>query len=354
MATAVASLADLDAVRNDLAGDYVQTADIDASPTSDSGSAYWRSGRGWEPIGNSSTAFTGIYDGGGHSVDGLFINRGSLIGVGLFGYTNAAAVQNLAVTNANVTGRQRVGALIGNADTNTTITGCSSTGAVDSAYTSTVRIGGLVGTLSASGATCTDCWSSVTVTCASGRLAGGLIGQMSMGSSALRCYATGDVTGKQEVGGFVGHMHNATISNCYTGHGNTVTNTSTSYGGGFAGYAASGNTLRDCYCATIDVDCQRAFSGESTATHIDCFYDSDLANKTQTNVTGKTTAEMKALATFSSAWSIARVGDWVDETWVIGDSDGDMYPELAWAHEFPTEGTNIPVIMAHYRRLRSQ
>ena len=49
---------------------YIQTANIDASSSSS-----WDSNAGFTPIGNSSTQFTGSYDGDGYTIDSLFINR---------------------------------------------------------------------------------------------------------------------------------------------------------------------------------------------------------------------------------------------------------------------------------------
>ena len=71
---------------------YIQTADIDASLTSS-----WDSGSGFLPIGNNTTKFTGNYDGQGHIVSNLTVNRsdGSL---GFFGqiYTGGV-VKNLGL-----------------------------------------------------------------------------------------------------------------------------------------------------------------------------------------------------------------------------------------------------------------
>ena len=52
--------------------DFIQTADIDASATST-----WNSGAGFSPIGNDATHFTGSYDGGGHTLANLYLNRTS-------------------------------------------------------------------------------------------------------------------------------------------------------------------------------------------------------------------------------------------------------------------------------------
>ncbi|SVC66287.1 uncharacterized protein METZ01_LOCUS319141, partial [marine metagenome] len=59
---------------------YIQTSDIDASSSSN-----WDSNAGFTPIGNSSTRFTGSYDGDGHIIDSLFINRSTNSRIGLFG-----------------------------------------------------------------------------------------------------------------------------------------------------------------------------------------------------------------------------------------------------------------------------
>ena len=56
----------------------------------------------WTPIGNSSVAFTGNFDGDGHTVSGMFINTTSTHN-GLFG-NSSGTVQNLTVENSWVSG----------------------------------------------------------------------------------------------------------------------------------------------------------------------------------------------------------------------------------------------------------
>ena len=53
----------------------------------DDGTATWDADDqlGFSPIGNSTTKFTGSYDGGGYTIDNLFINRPSTENVGFFG-----------------------------------------------------------------------------------------------------------------------------------------------------------------------------------------------------------------------------------------------------------------------------
>ena len=85
----------------------------------------WTSGLGWEPVGTSSGGadwlskrFRASFDGNGHAVANLFINRPSANNVGLFGMTqvthkSGARIRNVGLTDVNVTGQDEVGALAG-------------------------------------------------------------------------------------------------------------------------------------------------------------------------------------------------------------------------------------------------
>ena len=79
----VATAADLNGVRDYLSAHFRQTADIDLSGYSN-----------WVPIGNDSTGFTGTYDGAGHTVSNLTIDRASENFIGLFGYLQVAALKS--------------------------------------------------------------------------------------------------------------------------------------------------------------------------------------------------------------------------------------------------------------------
>jgi hypothetical protein len=83
---------------------YKLMNDIDLS---DYGIDY-RDGKGWVPIGasktNSTSPFYGTFDGGGHTISGLYINDPTLDHAGLFGILNGvAAVRNLAVVDVDIT-----------------------------------------------------------------------------------------------------------------------------------------------------------------------------------------------------------------------------------------------------------
>ena len=65
----------------------------------------------WTPIGNSSVAFTGTFDGDGHIVSGMFINTTSSHN-GLFG-NSSGTIQNLTVENSWVSGGKYTAGVVG-------------------------------------------------------------------------------------------------------------------------------------------------------------------------------------------------------------------------------------------------
>ena len=65
----------------------------------------------WTPIGNSSVAFTGNFDGNNHTVSGMFVNTTSTHN-GLFG-NSSGTVQNVSLENSWVSGGKFTGGLAG-------------------------------------------------------------------------------------------------------------------------------------------------------------------------------------------------------------------------------------------------
>lgn len=73
------------------------------------------SGEGWLPIGSfaDNRHFGGVFDGAGHTVSGLWLNRPDLTGAGLFGYMRGAEVYRLHVEAASITAQNNAAALVG-------------------------------------------------------------------------------------------------------------------------------------------------------------------------------------------------------------------------------------------------
>jgi hypothetical protein len=145
---------DLDAVGDNLEGNYVLMNDLDtatagyaqlASSTADGG-------RGWDPIGAymrwDSTEgqwvgeiFKGAFYGKGHEIRDLFIRRPGDEQVGLFANVGGGLIEDLGLTDSTVTGLMHVGGLVGWNTDGGTIRDCYYSGSVSG----DTSVGGLIG-----------------------------------------------------------------------------------------------------------------------------------------------------------------------------------------------------------------
>ncbi|HDR03796.1 MAG TPA: hypothetical protein ENN84_00940, partial [Candidatus Marinimicrobia bacterium] len=77
----------------------------------------------FSPIGNSSTAFSGQYNGQNYSISNLSIDNSTLDYAGLFGYVNGGTLANITLANVSISADEYAAALCGSA-VNATISGC--------------------------------------------------------------------------------------------------------------------------------------------------------------------------------------------------------------------------------------
>ena len=106
------SVEDLQAISKNLSANYKLADNIDLSGVENwtpIGSFYTENEDGETP--DETYAFTGTFDGDGHTISNLTVN--SPIGAGLFGCVAGGTVENLTVQDANVTGTCMVAAVIG-------------------------------------------------------------------------------------------------------------------------------------------------------------------------------------------------------------------------------------------------
>ena len=342
---------------------YIQTADIDAASTSEWGN--------FTTIGNTvTTKFTGSYDGQGYIIDALYIRTLGNHFPNLFGATNGAELSNIGLTNidawgldgaaglagwvylstidncyvtGSVQGSSEVGGLVGECS-NSDISNSYADVSVGGSY----RVGGLVG-LSTHDSNITNSYATGSVN-SNQSSGGGLVGG-NESSTINYCYATGAVTGPHRIGGLVGlngvFFNNvsgpySTISNCYA-TGSVQGNDQT---GGLVGHNFIHCTISKSYSIGQVSGSQNRgglvgtdFNGYVT----NCFWDVETSTITtgigasSNSGTGKTTAEMKNVATFtdrsteglSTAWDF--VGNPYDDhifgnTWNIYTTYNSGYP----------------------------
>jgi filamentous hemagglutinin family protein len=202
--TVIRDINQLQAMTADRAGNYVLANDIDASATSG-----WNSGQGFEPIGAFQTAyFSGKFDGLGHVINSLTINRPTEFDVALMGAVDGADIRNVGLSNVNLHGGEYVGGIASFLNASS-ISNSFVTGSVSGS----TRVGGLAGDLE-TGSVINNAYSAASVT-ATNMEAGGLTGTLLSGSVINNSYATGSVSGGTTVAGLVGGITDATINNSY-------------------------------------------------------------------------------------------------------------------------------------------
>jgi hypothetical protein len=269
----------LNAVRNNLSAYYILTANLSSATQYYSGI-----GNSWVPIGNSTIGyeFSGNFNGQNNTISNLKINLPSTFNVGLFG-GSSGDISNLGLINVNISGSDVVGGLVGY-QTGGTVSNSYSTGNVTGVGVGT---GGLVG-YQVSGAV-SNCYSGVKVSGGS-MITGGLIGYSA--GTVSNSYSTGNVTGTNYVGGFVG----------WQAGGGTITN---SY--------AIGKVVGSSYTGGL--------VGSSSGTITNSYYDSETSGQSDNDGRGepKTTAQMKNILTFGS-WNITQGLTNIN----------NEYPYLAW------------------------
>ena len=263
----IATLEQLDAVRLDLDGDGVEDAlanqeryfeafvdaardmgcatgctgyelarDLDfddpASYASGRADRGWRrseGGAGWAPIVSSRADYHGLvrvedcysggFDGNGHAIANLYIDRSDQDNVGLFGGFGrdrtveypARRIQRLSLVDVDVAGRNYVGGLAGG------LRDCCSTKQVE-AVRFTGRVAGLDHVGGVAGLSESDVVLSHASAEVSGRHdVGGLVGEGSLFATIGASYATGTVTGQSSVGGLAGGFDGTIIAAYATG-----------------------------------------------------------------------------------------------------------------------------------------
>jgi filamentous hemagglutinin family protein len=236
---------DLQGMNGNLSGDYVLGSNINAAATSS-----WNGGSGFAPIGTSATSFTGIFDGLGHTVSNLYIDRATTSFVGLFGYGSASAViRNVGLIGGSVSGASFVGELLG-IGYGSTVNNTYATGNV----TGGDFVGGLLGAISGCFMSCSGISVNGTVsnsyatgTVSGSSNVGGLVGA-SFYSEVSNSYATGAVSGSSIVGGLVGQNNYGLISNSRAA--GKVSGSSSDIGG-LLGYNYSGDVVNSLATGSV-------------------------------------------------------------------------------------------------------
>ena len=193
----------------------------------------------WIPVGNSDRPYTGTFNGQGHTISGLFIDKSEDY-VGLFGYSEGN-IKNTSVAASYIKGDEYVGGLCGLAKY-ATIENCHNSGVVSGV----MCIGGLCG--KNQHGIVQSCSNKGKVISTDG-ITGGIVGN-SYGT-VENCFNESTITSTataSRIGGICGQMtEKAPISNSYS-VGTVNVTTETSYVGVICGeLMRTGHTISNCY-----------------------------------------------------------------------------------------------------------
>ena len=230
---------------------FILIADIDASET-----AGWNDGKGFEPL-----RFEGYFDGDGHVITGLIIDRAQQEhSVGLFGSATLAVIKNVGLEDIKVTGGVQTGGLVGT-NIASVIQSCYVTGEVIGDR----MVGGLIGIQGAESSP-EDYWimSSYADVRVTGNVkVGGLIGLIAQAEpftglvrSISQSFAVGEVVGEMGVGGLLGNQIMAIIQDSYwdveaTGQ---IEGVADSTGNGFIGLTTDQMTGQNAFIYMYKLD----------------------------------------------------------------------------------------------------
>lgn len=276
---------DLQGMNGNLSGRYVLGSNIDAGATA---GGIWDVA-GFMPVGNSNDAqFTGVFDGLGHSVINLTINRPSTFYVGLFGEVgNFGIVKNVGIMNGNVKGGFFVGGLAG-----------ANVGSISNSYANGVVSGN--------------------------ELVGGLVGGNRRGvlSNTIisNSYATGVVSGNNYVGGLVGY-NEQTINNSYAIAGVSGSDIV----GGLVGANALGS-VRNSYSSGAVAGSSNfgGLVGNNSGTIGNSFWNTTTSGQAASaGGIGLTTAQMQIASNFTG-FNFTTTPGATGNNWVMVDIDGTL------------------------------
>lgn len=254
---------ELAAVANDLAGDYILDADIDLQ------------GLAWTPIGAyapsgesaeeqeipaKETAFTGTFDGNGHTIRNLSVQGKDGIAVGLFSCIAETKIGNFTLENASVEGTVMVADVVGYSYCSTVYDVNLINGSV-TAYAGELSAEGMYGGIVGAGmeSRIVGCNAEADVLIPNGTANAGIVGGGLEKTSLADCTATGSVTAGNScygIGGISGCGFGAEeFTNCKAANITLTVGSDCFWIGSITGYAGGYEIPEFDTPVTVFTDC---------------------------------------------------------------------------------------------------
>ena len=331
--------------------ELVNSLDFDAASSYRSATinTNWTTSTGWTPIGTNSNHFSSIFEGNGHTIANLHIDRAADDRQALFNALGGSGeIRHVGLLDVDVTGRSDVAALVGY-NNSRIIRSYVQLGTVTASGDGGTPVGGLAG-FNDGGGKIISSFTHVSVM-ATNNKAGGLVGDNR--GSIINSYALGSVQGNRDIGGLVGHQDGGSVRNSYA----TGSVTGQHDSGGLVGYnegniidsyahgAVSGgdNTgglagesqreIRDSYArgqVTATGDNVGGLVGLGNNNVTASYWDSEESGQLSSAGGSPKTADELKSPTTPGMTSADSYHNWSINNWDFGDSSS--YPALKYAH----------------------
>ena len=186
----------------------------------------------WEPIGNGSRQYEGVFDGNAHTISGIYINNENFRNA-LFDF-NKGTIRNLGVVNSYLAGSLNLAGICGQLQKDATIENCYFAGYLncdDNEYGE--QIGGICGFNN--GGTIQNCYNAGTIKGYFSSIGGicgsctgdntGSLGGISYPGTIKNCLNTGKMIalGDEALSGICGESEEGSITNSYYLTGSATT-----------------------------------------------------------------------------------------------------------------------------------
>lgn len=263
------------------------------------------------------------------------VNAASRLAGGIAGITSSASIIENCLSSGKIVCKNNVGGIVGMNENTLTIRCCESSSTIEINVNGVDGVGGVLGLASNGKTVIVeDCIFSGNMNVPTGQRVGGIVGDLGTDSSVRRCYVSGNITGWAGVGGIVGRAgglvwnangngYDNTIESCIAWFDNITATRGDENGGSsgiIVGYTGTKNTLKNCW---------RKSTATLTAKYCSELYDQEDADATTPLVINAVPSMYtyiypyhgKAAETTATASSLAQSLGWSTDVWDLSGSE---------------------------------
>ncbi len=263
------------------------------------------------------------------------VNAASRLAGGIAGITSSASIIENCLSSGKIVCKNNVGGIVGMNENTLTIRCCESSSTIEINVNGVDGVGGALGLASNGKTVIVeDCIFSGNMNVPTGQRVGGIVGDLGTGSSVRRCYVSGNITGWAGVGGIVGRAgglvwnangngYDNTIESCIAWFDNITATRADADGGSsgiIVGYTGTKNTLKNCW---------RKPTATLTAKYCSEVYDQEDADATTPLVINAVPPKYtyiypyhgKAAEASATASSLAQSLGWSADVWDFSGSE---------------------------------